>query len=1178
MSGEDQTISDSKATVPMGTGAGGASGEELASGTKISKYVIKGLLGRGGMGAVYEAMDIALQRPVAMKVLPKSFVADEIALKRFIREAQLAARLNHPNAVTVFDVGKKGEIYFISMELVRGGSAQDRIDGGKPMPFDEATRCIADSCRALSAAHKAGLIHRDIKPDNIMLADDGTVKVADFGLAKGVDSGNQTITAKDAVLGTPKYMSPEQCQNEKVDARTDIYSLGGTYYTLLTGRAPFERTSALQVLYAHCTEPVPDPRDSTAALPADCTRIVFKAMAKSPDERYQSADEMLADLEAVLRGAAMSTSNTALNELAASASTGAGLPSPAMRRAAGNKPASDSSGYELSPLMETPSSNTQHLPPVSGTMAGVSGSMHPGQMPGVSGSMYPGQMPTLPMMQLEKPGLDPKLVIGAAIGVGAVVLLAMVFFLGSMFSGSGNDSNPTGNNTVAMGNTAHKDPGNTGQPSRQTQTNAATDALASQVGPNFLWFKQQVAGGRNQLDPKATALLDLFDRGLEAKAQNKSAELAVVVTRAVQLMDFSKWESSNRTPPPPNALKMADAAKELATYFDPSAKSQTSSYPSGPPQWLTSEYGLPGPSGGPPGGSVVTTTNPTPSNPTPNVGSGSPRLNSRSITDGYPPNAEKDPMVRALADLEVAGANQALVNDLSGLKTTVTRLLELGDYAQSIYDSRGFPPHMARVGTDAKTLADRYIPGASSQPRTSTSQAPEWLLAYGKTPTLDPPKLGGNTPTSPSPAPSTSNSSDRPILSEYAVQAQEAPVVKALVDLSDRAYKAHQANDKAALGTEVAHLLTLGDYAKEFGARVGNKPPHFGMVYDDTIRLARFYMPPTADQTRPAFTSVPGWMLQYNLPPLPHESVGTSTPVAVTPEPDRPKRGPTPPVEVLDEELSMLTTAAIRSPQGEAREIAMGNLLVFATWYKEVAGDALHTAEKAQGYFDKYSAIMKLSEADNERLVKAATYQPKDSPGLAGAEALAFLGVGVKATPRPPTPTDTTPTPPPTTTPQPQPPQQPAGVATTKFNTDAAMTTLPKDAPEPQAVIKLNNEAWNAIQSRDEKGFAEALGSLLRVYDQFKESDEHPHQRQTAKVAMQVVDYYKPGLTEAQKNQLRQLSNFSVTPPEGGPNGGGPPNGGQGGQRPGPPNGGQNGQRPGAPNGGQNGQQLPPRR
>lgn len=270
--------------------------------SRLGKYQLKALLGKGGMGTVYQATDVRLQRDVAVKVLPKRMSADGEAVRRFLREARGAARLNHPNVVAIHDVDQKQGYCFLVMELVTGGTAQDLLRDG-PLSEIEATRIIADACRGLAAAHDAGLVHRDIKPSNIMRSETGTVKIADFGLAKAADdaaTAGAKLTTSGTILGTPQYMSPEQCSGEPLDARSDLYSLGVTYYALLTGRPPFVDSQPMQIMFAHCSKPVPDPRSLRPELSASCVAILLKALEKNPWERYASAAAMLHDLEALL--------------------------------------------------------------------------------------------------------------------------------------------------------------------------------------------------------------------------------------------------------------------------------------------------------------------------------------------------------------------------------------------------------------------------------------------------------------------------------------------------------------------------------------------------------------------------------------------------------------------------------------------------------------------------------------------------------------------------------------------------------------------------------------------------------------------------------------------------------------------------------------------------------------
>jgi hypothetical protein len=210
-------------------------------GRRLGNFEIVGVLGKGGMGEVFEAEDRFIKRRVAVKLLPQSLSGDQQALQRFLLEAQAAGRLSHPNAVGMHYVGEQDGEYYIAMELIRGGSAKDFLAARGPFNWPKATRVVADVCRALDAAHRAGMVHRDIKPANIMRAEDGTVKLADFGLAKQTASGSESLTGAGQLLGTPEYMSPEQCRGEPADSRSDLYSLGATYFALLTGRSPFAK-------------------------------------------------------------------------------------------------------------------------------------------------------------------------------------------------------------------------------------------------------------------------------------------------------------------------------------------------------------------------------------------------------------------------------------------------------------------------------------------------------------------------------------------------------------------------------------------------------------------------------------------------------------------------------------------------------------------------------------------------------------------------------------------------------------------------------------------------------------------------------------------------------------------------------------------------------------------------
>lgn len=280
------------------------------AGKRLGKFQIVGELGRGGMGVVFEARDTVLDRHVAIKLLPRSVCTQPDALERFLREARAAAKLNHPHVVGVYDADQFNGQYYIVLELVRGGNLQDSLKAG-PLEWHEATRVLADACRGLDVAHRSGLVHRDIKPSNLMRSEAGTVKLADFGLVRPNESTGATMTGSGSVLGTPQYMSPEQCRSERADERSDLYSMGATYFALLTGRPPFPGAAPLLVMNAHLLDPIPNPCDFDATIPEACSLIIQRAMAKDPDDRYSSAAALIADLESLLSETKTNVDDTA---------------------------------------------------------------------------------------------------------------------------------------------------------------------------------------------------------------------------------------------------------------------------------------------------------------------------------------------------------------------------------------------------------------------------------------------------------------------------------------------------------------------------------------------------------------------------------------------------------------------------------------------------------------------------------------------------------------------------------------------------------------------------------------------------------------------------------------------------------------------------------------------------
>jgi beta-lactam-binding protein with PASTA domain/predicted Ser/Thr protein kinase len=270
------------------------------------RYELGEILGFGGMSEVHLARDLRLHRDVAVKVLRADLARDPSFYLRFRREAQNAAALNHPAIVAVYDTGEAetaaGPLPYIVMEYVDGITLRDIVHNDGPIPPRKALEIIADACQALNFSHQHGIIHRDVKPANIMISKTGAVKVMDFGIARALaDSGN-SVTATSAVIGTAQYLSPEQASGNPVDARSDVYSLGCVLYEITTGQPPFVGDSPVAVAYQHVREdPVP-PSQRHQGISPDLDAVVLKALAKNPDNRYQSTAEMRADLVRVHSG------------------------------------------------------------------------------------------------------------------------------------------------------------------------------------------------------------------------------------------------------------------------------------------------------------------------------------------------------------------------------------------------------------------------------------------------------------------------------------------------------------------------------------------------------------------------------------------------------------------------------------------------------------------------------------------------------------------------------------------------------------------------------------------------------------------------------------------------------------------------------------------------------------
>lgn len=263
-----------------------------------NRYQVTSFLARGGMATVYLATDTRLDRVVALKVMHPHLASDPGFVARFQREARSAARLSHPHVVSVFDQGESnGEVY-LAMEYIPGRTLRDVLDEYGPLTLEQALVLLEPILEALNAAHTAGFVHRDVKPENVLISDDGRVKVADFGLARAVASSESTQTA-GMIIGTVTYLSPEQVERGDADARSDIYSTGILLFEMITGRVPHSGESPLSIAYQHVNSDVPAPTSVNPELPREADALVISATHRSADRRYQSATDFLADLRRV---------------------------------------------------------------------------------------------------------------------------------------------------------------------------------------------------------------------------------------------------------------------------------------------------------------------------------------------------------------------------------------------------------------------------------------------------------------------------------------------------------------------------------------------------------------------------------------------------------------------------------------------------------------------------------------------------------------------------------------------------------------------------------------------------------------------------------------------------------------------------------------------------------------
>jgi len=270
------------------------------TGTTLGPYELKGVIGRGGMATVYRAYQPSMERDVALKVLAPELASEPEFVDRFEREARIVAQLQHPNILAVYDFGREGDFAYLVMKLLSGGTLSQALRGG-PLPAERVTRWTRQIASALDYAHRRGIVHRDLKPSNVLLDEQGSAALTDFGIAKMIGGPAVTgLTAPNAVMGTPSYMAPEQWRSEPVDGRTDIYALGIIIFQMLLGQTPFASETPHGLMYQHLDRTPPSAHERNPQLSPAVDRVLRRALAKRPEDRYPTAGELAKDLEQAL--------------------------------------------------------------------------------------------------------------------------------------------------------------------------------------------------------------------------------------------------------------------------------------------------------------------------------------------------------------------------------------------------------------------------------------------------------------------------------------------------------------------------------------------------------------------------------------------------------------------------------------------------------------------------------------------------------------------------------------------------------------------------------------------------------------------------------------------------------------------------------------------------------------